>query len=240
MRALAERSRIEPPHAREYRIEQAQPPVACEHRNRLGKIVERLALHADQGFEAPLEIEAAGHVMKEIGHAAFGIGRRDHAQRAAVRQVPGMFPGFERAIGGLELRLPLAEVCLLRQLASGAQPVEHGRVCRALVEKAGVEVPQRAIGGVVEGEPPIGAEDGDTGRQLVERAPMGVDHALDLGTHGLGFGGIDADPRAAAPGRIGANVEAAAAAADDGRKASGKNACRLVRAQKLLARGLVE
>ena len=121
--------------------------------------------------------------MKEVGHPAFRIGRRDHAQRAAVRQMPGVLLGFERAVGELKLRLPLAEVRLLRQLAGGAQPVEHRGIGRPLIEEAGIEVPERTVGGVVEVQPLIGAEDGDAGRQLVESAPVSVDHAFDLGAH---------------------------------------------------------
>ena len=132
-------------------IEQPQPPVAGEHRDRLGEVVERLALHPDQRVVAPFEIEPLGDVVEQIDHAAFGIGRGDDAQRAAVRQVPGVLLGLDRAIGLVQRRLPLAEVLLLGQLARGAQLVEHGGIGRALVEEAGVEVPERAIGGVVEG-----------------------------------------------------------------------------------------
>ena len=88
MRTLVERDRLESPHARERRIEQAQPAVAAEHRDRLAQIVERLALHADQRVEAALELEPFGDVVEQIGDAALRIRRGDDAQRAAVGQVP--------------------------------------------------------------------------------------------------------------------------------------------------------
>ena len=71
---------VEPPHAGERRIVQPQPAVAAEHGDRLGEVVERLALHADQRVEAALEIEPFGDVVEQIDHAAFRIGRGDDAQ----------------------------------------------------------------------------------------------------------------------------------------------------------------
>ena len=55
----------------EGRIVQPQPAVAAEHRDRLGEIVERLALHADQRVVAPLQVEPLGDVVEQIGDAAF-------------------------------------------------------------------------------------------------------------------------------------------------------------------------
>ena len=81
-------SAAEPPHAGERRIVQPQPAVAAEHRDRLGQIVERLALHPDQRVEAALEIEPLGDVVEQIGHAAFGVGRGDDAHGAPLRQMP--------------------------------------------------------------------------------------------------------------------------------------------------------
>ena len=122
-------------------------------------------------------------------------------ERAAVGQVPFVRLGLGRAIGLVQLGLPFAEVLLLRQPARVAQPVEDRGIARALVEEAGVEVPEHAEGGVVEGEPPVGAEDGDAGGEIVERAAVGVDHAPELGAHDVGLGGVDADAGAAAAGR---------------------------------------
>ena len=85
---------------------QAQAPVACEHRNALGQIVEGLALHADHFLEAPVEVEPLGDVMEQIGDAAVRIGRGDDAHGAAVRQVPHIFLGLDRAVGFEQLGLP--------------------------------------------------------------------------------------------------------------------------------------
>ena len=205
---------------------QPQAAVAAEHRDRFGQVVERLALHADQRVVAPRQIEPLGDVVEQIGHAALRIGRGDDAQRAAVRQVPEVLLRLGRAIGFVQRGLPGPEVLLLRQLARRAQLVEHGRIGRRLVEEAGVEVPQRAIGGVVEGEPLIGAEDGDAGRQLIERAAMRVDQALELGAHGLDFGRVDADAGAALARRHVEHVEDAAGAGDDRRHAGRVRSCR--------------
>ena len=77
------------------------------------------------------EIEALGRVVEQIGDAAFRIGRRDHAQRASVRQMPFVASGFGGAIGLVQARLPLAEIVLFRNLPRRAQLIEDRRIARA-------------------------------------------------------------------------------------------------------------
>ena len=166
-------------------------------------------------------LEALGDVVVEISDAAFRIGRGDDAQRAAVRQMPHVLLRLDRAIGFVELLLPLPEVLLLGQLARGAQAVEHGGIGRGLVEEAGVELEQRAEGGVVEGELAVDIEDGDAGGELVEHAAVRLDHAVELGAHGLGLGAVDGDAGAAGPARRVDHVEDAALAGDDRRQTAG-------------------
>ena len=67
---------------------QTQAPVAGEHGDALGQIVEGLALHADHFLEAPVEVEPLGDVVEQISDAAVRIGRGDDAHGAPVRQVP--------------------------------------------------------------------------------------------------------------------------------------------------------
>ena len=215
MRALGQHFGRELPHARESGIVQPQPAVAREHRDRFGQIVERLALHADQRVEAALQIEPLGDVVEQIGHAAFGIGRRDDAQCSPVRQVPEEFARFERAIGFVKLVFPLPEILLLRQFAGGAQPVEQRGIARALIQETGIEVPERTISGVVECQRVVGAENRDAGRELIERAAMRVHHAGKFGAHALDFGGVDRDAGAAAPRRHFQHVENAPGAGRD-------------------------
>ena len=133
-----------------------------------------------------------------------------------------MLVGFERTVGGVQLGLPRAEVRLLGQLARGAQAIEYGGIGRLLVEELGGKTPQPPVGGVVEGEPLVGGEDRDRGRQLVERAPVRLHHAGHLGAHGFDLGGVDADPGAAAVGRQIENVEDAPRAGDDHRQSRGE------------------
>ena len=61
---------LQPPQVREGRIVQVEPPVAAEHRDALGERFERFALHADQGFVAPHQLQPLGHVVEQIGDAA--------------------------------------------------------------------------------------------------------------------------------------------------------------------------
>ena len=162
MRLFAQRLRRQLPHLGEGRIEQLRPAVAAEHRDRFGEIVERLALDSDQAVEPPRQIEALGDVVEQIGDAAFGVRRGDDADargRRAGYQVS--LVGLDRAIGLVQLGLPGAEIRLLRQFARGAQPVEHAGIVGIAVEEGAIEVPQPAIGIVVEGEPPLAVEHRD-------------------------------------------------------------------------------
>ena len=127
-----------------------------------------------------------------------------------------MLLGFDRAIGLVQLRLPLPEILLLRQLARRAQRFDHRRIGRCLIEEAGIEIPQRAIGGIVESQPVIGVEHGDAGRQLIERAAVRIGHPRQRAAHGFGFGGVDADAGAAGLGAEIEHIESAPRAGDDG------------------------
>ena len=209
---------------------QAHAAVAAEHRDRFGQVIERLALHLDQRVVAAVHVEPLGDVVVEISDAAFRIGRGDDAQRAAVRQMPHVLLRLDRAIGLVQLLLPLPEILLLGQLAGGAQRVEHGGVGRRLIEEAGVELEQRAVGGVVEDELAVGVEDGDAGGELVEHAAMRLDHARELGAHGLDFGAVDRHAGAAGAARRVDHVEDAAGAGGDRRQPAAYRACRRARA----------
>ena len=70
---------------------------------------------------------------------------------------------------------------------------------------------------------------------------MGVDHALELGAHGVRFGGVDADAGAAAAGRQRQHVEEdAAAAGDDRGQPAGEALLGFVGAEQVGARRAVE
>ncbi len=77
-----------------------------------------------------------------------------------IGQEPGVGLRFDGAIGLVQLGLPGPEIRLFRQLARGAQPVEHAGIVGVGVEKGLIEAPQPPIGFVVEGEPPLAVEDG--------------------------------------------------------------------------------
>ena len=79
MRMARQRRRVELPHARECRVEKPQAPVAPEHRDGLGEVVERFALHLDQGLIPAFQIKPSCIVVEQIDHAAFRIWCRDDA-----------------------------------------------------------------------------------------------------------------------------------------------------------------
>ena len=75
---------------------------------------------------------------------------------------------------------------------------------------------------------------------MVEGAAVGVDHALELGAHDVGLGGVDADAGAAAAGRQREHVEGDAAAGDDRRQAAGEGLLGFMCAGQVGAGGAVE
>ena len=195
--------------------------VAAEHRDRFGEIVEGFALHPDQAVEPPRQIEAFGDVVEQIGDAAFRIGRGDDADRAAVGQVPGVLFGLHRAIGLVQLGLPGPEIRLFRNLARGAQAVEHAGIVGIAVEEGAVQVPQPAIGIVVERQPPLAVEHRDAGRQLIEGAAMRFRHPLQRRAQRGGLGGVDGDAGAAGADIHRAHIVDAPFAADHDRQPRG-------------------
>ena len=195
--------------------------VAAEHRDRFGEIVERFALDAGQAVEPPRQIEAFGDVVEQISDAALEVRRGDDGDRAAVGQEPGVGLRLDRAIGLVQLCLPGAEVRLLRQFALGAQPVEHAGIIGIGIEEGLIEAPQPPVGFVVEGEPPLGVEHGDAGRQLVERAAMGFRHPRQRRAQPGRFAGVDGDAGAAAAELQRMHVIDAPLAADHDRQPRG-------------------
>ena len=219
---------------------QAHAPVGRKHRDRLGQVIERLALHLDQRIVAAMHVEPFGDVVVEIRDAALGVGRGDHAQRAPVGQMPQVFPGLVGAIGLVQLVLPLAEVLFLRQLAAAAQLLEHGAVARVLVEECGVELEQRAESGVVECELAVGGEDGDACGQPVEHAAVCDDQPRHAGAHALRLGAVDSDAGAAAAAWRIDDIEQTPLAGDDRRQPPAVTSAGSAGACHFLARAAVE
>ncbi len=172
--------------------------VAAEHRDGFGEIIEGFTLDADQAVKPPREVQAFGNIVEQIGDATFRIRCGDDAYRAAIGQVPGILFGFDRAIGLMQLCLPGPEIRLLGQFAGGAQPVEHARIVGVAVEKRAIQVPQAAIGIVVERQPPLAVEYSDAGRQLIECAAMCLRHPHQRRAQGRRFAGVDGDADASA------------------------------------------
>ena len=219
---------------------QPQPAVAAKDRDAFGEIVERFALNADQFLKTPLKIEALGDVVEEVGDPTVRIGGGDDAQSAPVGQMPGMFVGFDGAISLVQLRLPLAKILLLRQLARRAQDLDHRRIGRALIEEAGIEIPQGTIGGIVESQPMVAVKHGDAGGKLIERAAMRVGEASERAAQRFHFGGVHADAGAAGLGTKIEHVKSPARAGDDGAQPAGIGATAPVLLRDVFARGAVE
>ncbi len=154
--------------------------------------------------------------------------------------MPGMILGLDGAISLVQLRLPLPEILLLRQLARRAQRFDHRGIGRALIEEGGIEIPQCAIGGIVESQAVIGVEHGDAGGQLIERAAMRIGKPRQRATHRLDFGGVDADAGAAGFGAEIEHIESAPRTGDDGAQPAGIGAVADATLRDSFARGTVE
>ena len=120
--------RVEAPQRRESRVRQAHAAVRPEHGDALGKIVERLALHAHRRLVAAFEVDLLGQVLEHPGDAAIGLRIGDDADGAAVGQVPPMFLRIDGTVGGEQVLLPAPPFRLLGDLAVAAQPVEQQRI----------------------------------------------------------------------------------------------------------------
>ena len=143
-------------------------------------------------------MEPLGHVVEEIGDAALRIGIDDDPEGAAVGQIPDLLDSLDRLVGCHEPGLPGAEIRLFRQVALGAQAVEHFRIARSLVEEGRFEAPQMPVGGIMEGQSLGAVEDRHGCGQLVERAGVGLHLARQVGAHAFQLRQIDGLARRAA------------------------------------------
>ena len=142
VRLLFEEGGVEVPVPGEGRIEELEAPVGPEEGNALVEIVEGLALHADELVVAALQLDLARGILVEIGDAAEGMLFADHMDGAAIRQVPPVFAGFERGIGGELLGAPVAIVGLFGNAALVAQAVEDLAVGGMSLEPGGIQRPE--------------------------------------------------------------------------------------------------
>ena len=219
---------------------QPQPAVAAEHGDAFGELVEGFALNVDQLLETTFKDQPFADIVKQISHAAVGIGRSHHPQGASIRQMPGVVFRFDGAIGLVQLRLPLPKVALLGQLAAHAQEFNHGGIGRALIQKPGVEIPQRSISLVVERQSMTGVEHGDPGRKLIEGAAVRIRKPRERAAHAFDFGRIDDNAGAASFGIDFEHLEGPQRAPDGSREPAGIGAPREPRLGDAFARRLIQ
>ena len=73
-RVAGEVFRFKPPQIGERGVEQLEPPISAKHSNAFFQAVERFALHANEGVELAFQMEAFADIIKQISHAAWGLG----------------------------------------------------------------------------------------------------------------------------------------------------------------------
>ena len=104
-------------------------------------MIQRLALYPHQRVVIAFKRQLLGHVLKDPGNPAMRMRVYDNSEGLAIRQIPPVFIGFERAID-FQLRLaPFAPVRHFRKFALGAYGIKHLRIGRLAVEEAGLQTP---------------------------------------------------------------------------------------------------
>ena len=136
------------------------------------------------------------HVLEQIKQAARGARTRDNAQRDAARQVPQLFDDSAGRIENLEpFAFPGGKIALLREQAQLAQPVEDLALRRVRGQPILLQVPEARIFAIAEHETPIGPEDRDRKRELIQRVNItvgiGMQPAAFLGSFREIDGGAD-------------------------------------------------
>ena len=193
MRLRAKNGGINSPQRGEGRICELQPAVGAKHRDAFLQRLERFALHTCQRVELRFEMEALGNVVEEVRDAALRIGIGDDAERAAVRQIPGLLARLDRLISRHEAVLPGTEVGLFGQAALGAQSIEDFRIARVVFEECRVERPEFAIRRIIEDKALLAIENRDAGRHLIKRAGMRFHLPLEICARGLEFAQVFGD-----------------------------------------------
>ena len=208
---------IDAPHAGKARIGQPQPPVAAEHHDALGEVVERFTLHPHQRAVLGFQLQRLRHILIDIGDTALRVRIGDDAQGLAIGQVQPVLAGFQCRVARQHVALPAAPVGLFRQTAGGAQLVENGGVVGLAFEEDRVETPESAVGGIVELQLLVGAEYGHRRGELVKGAGVEIHRAPEFGLNPVEIRHIDGKPGGAI-GRAGLDdiKRAALAGHDDG------------------------
>jgi len=184
-------SRRDFPDVGECNVEEFEAAIGAEHGDAFLQAVEGLALHVDQRVIAAFERQPLGLVGKEVCHAAVGALFGHDVDDAPVGQMPPVFKLGAGRIAGQNLGLPIAVADDGRQLALLAQAVEHGAVGRLRLQPLGVELPELAVGIVVENELLLAIEDGDRRLDAVEGAVVGRDLPFEFILHAFNRGDVD-------------------------------------------------
>ena len=173
-------------------------------------MVERLALHGDEGVVGALERQPVGHVLVSHDDPAEGMRGGDGSERAPIRQMHQILVGFDQAEQLLlQLLLVGREVHRLGQAAVLAQGFQHLAQGRLGAEPAIVQVPERGKRGVEELHSPIWPVNDDGGGERFQHIGMGGDVPRQLALRVFERGQVEgiADHRAAAAHRLLGQVE---------------------------------
>ena len=198
------------------RIMQLQPPIAAKQRNALIEVVERLALHLDQGVVRAFQSQPVGDVLVDEKQPAQRVRRHRDAERPVIGQVHQLVLRLDQ--GGEQPKLlPLEEpeIGEFRDAAALAQAFENLVERWMPGEPILLDAPQPGEGRVEEAQPLVGAIDRDRGMDVFEHLAVRVDVPDQFGFRALEVGAVDrkADRAAGPVGQL-ANLEQPARAAD--------------------------
>ena len=197
-------------------IEQLEAAIGAEHGDTFVKMVDGLALYAGERVVRAFEIEPLRDIFIKIDDAAEGVRLGEQLDRAPVRQMPEFLDRFGRGVDFHATLFPGLKVRLFRQAAAGTQLIENFIVGGAAIEPLRIEIPERLVGAVAEGEALVGAANGDGCGDAVEGGGVAFDMAAQFPFRRVEVGHIDGDAGDAIRKALLGNVESPALTGHDG------------------------
>src|SRR5665213_2073650 len=175
MRLASEIAVRQPPHFREQRIVQHQPPIGAEDRHAFIQRVERGFLDLGKKIEGGFQLQFLADILTENEYAAVPMRPGDDADALSRWQMPGFLDGLSGGGRSFDPALaPFREIALLGDEALLPQMIEDIAQQRMSIQPRVRQVPEPSEGRVVSRELAGSVEGSDRDRQLVDHPRVAV------------------------------------------------------------------